>query len=102
MYFSMCDGEIVFGLMGIKGMGEGAAEAIVTEREKNGPYKDFMDLADRVNPRTSTRRCWKCWIKTGPSDKLGTNRGNLLANLEEATSYVEAMGKHQVRPGESL
>ena len=40
-------GEIRFGLSAIKGMGTPAAEAIVSEREQNGPYKDIFDFAER-------------------------------------------------------
>ena len=36
-------GAIRFGLAAIKGMGTAAAEAIIDEREKNGPYKDIFD-----------------------------------------------------------
>ena len=39
---------IVYGLAGVKGVGEGAANAIVEERENNGPYKGFMDFAMRL------------------------------------------------------
>lgn len=37
-------GEIRFGLSAIKGMGAPAADAIVAERLKNGPYKSIFDL----------------------------------------------------------
>lgn len=89
-YFDVVDGEIVFGLMGIKGMGEAAAEAIIREREKNGPYKDFMDLLDRVPSSDINKKVLEVLIKTGAFDKLGTNRATLLANMEEAVAYNEA------------
>lgn len=89
-YFDVVDGEIVFGLMGIKGMGEGAADAIVSEREKNGPYKDFMDMLDRVNPSDINKKVLEVLIKTGAFDRLGTNRATLLANMEAAIAYIEA------------
>ena len=41
--------QIRYGLMAIKGLGEAAADAIVEEREKNGPYRDIFDFAQRVN-----------------------------------------------------
>ena len=42
------ESAIVYGLAGVKGVGEGAANAIVEEREKNGPYKGFMDFTMRL------------------------------------------------------
>ena len=89
-YFDVVDGEIVFGLMGIKGMGEAAADAIIQEREKNGPYKDFMDMLNRVPSSDINKKVLEVLIKTGAFDKLGTNRATLLANMEEAMSYNEA------------
>ena len=47
--FDVVDGHIVFGLKGIKGMGEGAASAIVKEREANGPFKSFDDFISRIS-----------------------------------------------------
>ncbi len=48
--FTPVKGEkaIRYGLAGIKGVGASAADAIVEEREKNGPYKGFMDFCVRL------------------------------------------------------
>ncbi|MDR0541517.1 MAG: DNA polymerase III subunit alpha, partial [Dysgonamonadaceae bacterium] len=42
-------GNIRFGLGGIKGVGSTAVEAIIREREENGPFKGIFDFAERVN-----------------------------------------------------
>ncbi|RMF93194.1 MAG: DNA polymerase III subunit alpha, partial [Planctomycetota bacterium] len=42
--FAVQDGKILFGLSAIKGCGGAAAEALVAEREKNGPYTDIFDF----------------------------------------------------------
>jgi DNA polymerase-3 subunit alpha len=42
-------GNIRFGLGGVKGVGKGAVEAIVSEREKNGAFKSIFDFVERVN-----------------------------------------------------
>ena len=49
-------GDIRFGLGGIKGVGEGAAEAIISERDKNGKYKDIFDFLERVNLQSCNRK----------------------------------------------
>ncbi|MDE6043023.1 MAG: DNA polymerase III subunit alpha, partial [Muribaculaceae bacterium] len=41
-------GDIRFGLMAIKGVGEGVAKAIIAERDANGPYRDIYDVVERV------------------------------------------------------
>lgn len=103
--FDVVDGRIVFGLKGIKGMGEGAAQAIVKEREENGPYSNFMDFITRTGAlvekdeegREKTlvnKKAIEVLIKTGAFDHLkerdGTtlNRPTLLANMEQALDYV--------------
>ena len=103
--FDVVDGRIVFGLKGIKGMGEGAAQAIVKERVTNGPYKNFMDFITRTGSliekdedgREKTlvnKKAIEVLIKTGAFDNLkeadGTtlNRTTLLANMEAALDYV--------------
>ncbi|MCX8013998.1 MAG: DNA polymerase III subunit alpha, partial [Rectinema sp.] len=42
--FSVDSGQVVYGLLGIKGIGEGVATAIEEERRANGPYRDFISF----------------------------------------------------------
>ena len=49
-------GAIRFGLGGIKGVGEGAAEAIISEREKNGKYQGIFDFLERVNLQSCNKK----------------------------------------------
>ena len=72
--FDVIDGHIIFGLKGIKGMGEAAAALIVREREENGAYKSFMDFLQRVDLRTVTKKPLEVLIKTGAFDHLDKNR----------------------------
>jgi len=88
--FDVVDGRIVFGLMGIKGLGEAAAQEIVNKRKGDGPYRDFMDFLDRVDLKTINKRAIEVLIKTGAFDKLGKNRPTLLQNMERAVEYAEA------------
>ena len=61
------DGEKVIqqGLNSIKGVGSKAAFAIEQERIKNGPYKDFDDLVDRIEKRNLNSRVQKLLISSG-------------------------------------
>ena len=49
-------GDIRFGLGGVKGVGEGAVEAIISEREKNGKYIDIFDFVKRVNLQACNKK----------------------------------------------
>lgn len=87
-YFTVVNDHIVYGLLGIKGLGELAAELIVSEREKNGPYTSFMNLLDRVDLHTVNKRALDVLIQTGTFDKLGQFRSVLLTNLDRAVEYA--------------
>ncbi|MBQ9238623.1 MAG: DNA polymerase III subunit alpha, partial [Treponema sp.] len=87
--FDVVDGHIVFALCGIKGMGEKAAENIVTERQEHGVYQSFIDFLERVDLHTVNKRALEVLIKTGAFDSFGINRPTLFHNLENAVSYVE-------------
>ncbi len=87
--FDVVDGIIVYGLTGIKGLGEAAAEEIILQREKDGPYKSFMEFLERVDLHTVNKRAIDVLIRTGAYDKLGQNRPTLLSNLERAVEYVQ-------------
>lgn len=46
--FSIYDNNVLFGFSAITGIGERIAQEIVTEREKNGKYKNLQDLLSRT------------------------------------------------------
>ena len=49
-------GDIRFGMASVKGVGENAVSAIVTERNANGPYKSIFDFVQRVNLSACNRK----------------------------------------------
>ncbi|MDE5898796.1 MAG: DNA polymerase III subunit alpha [Treponemataceae bacterium] len=87
--FDVIGGHIVFGLRGLKGMGEEAAKSIVDERTENGPYAGFLDFLERTDFRKVGKKAVEILIKTGAFDKFGVNRPTLSANMEKAIAYVE-------------
>lgn len=63
--------NIRFGLGGVKGVGEGAVEAIVKEREKHGPFKDSFDFFERINLSVCNRKAVESLILAGAFDGFG-------------------------------
>jgi DNA polymerase III subunit alpha len=63
-------GEIRFGLGALKGVGEGAVENIVQEREENGPYKNFFDFMSRINLRAVNKRVIESLAMAGAFDSF--------------------------------
>jgi len=62
------DGRIRFGLAGIKGVGVSCVDAIVEEREKNGPYKDIFDFVQRINQGACNRKALESMALAGAFD----------------------------------
>ncbi len=67
-------GEIRFGLAAIKGMSEAATEAIIKEREKNGPYKDIWEVVERVPASAMNKKALECLALSGALDCFGITR----------------------------
>ncbi len=98
--FTAKDGRVVYGLRGIKHVGTGVVEAIVTEREEHGPYSSMVDVLNRLDLRQINRKVLEALIQCGAFDSLGEHRATLLLNLERATEYV-ASKKEAERYGQS-
>ncbi|MFH1319563.1 MAG: DNA polymerase III subunit alpha [Bacteroidota bacterium] len=60
--------EIRFGLGAVKGVGEGAVEAIVDERKENGGFRNIFDLTKRINLRAANKRCLESLVMAGAFD----------------------------------
>ena len=76
------DGEraIRYGLVGIRGVGEGISAEIVAERESGGPYKNLSDLLHRM-PQL-TKRTVEALIWAGATGSLGGHPAQHCANAE--------------------
>ncbi len=62
------NGDIRFGLAGIKGVGGAAIDEIVLEREKNGIFNTFFDFTKRVNLRSINKRNLEAMAYAGAFD----------------------------------
>ena len=92
-------GDIRFGLAAIKGVGEGAVNAIIAEREKNGPYKDIFDFAERCNYTAVNRKCFESIAMSGGFDSIiDFSRGKFLAvDEKDGSTFVEALVRYGSR-----
>jgi DNA polymerase-3 subunit alpha len=75
-------GVIPFGLSAVRNVGEGLVSLIIAERESSGPFTDFWDFCDRVDPAVLNKRTMESLIKAGAFDALGHERRGLLAVFE--------------------
>lgn len=91
--FSAHDGKVVFGLGGIKNVGDEAIREIIASRKADGPYASLYDLCRRVNGRKATRRVLESLIKGGACDCFGASRAAMLACLEIVMAKAQKAGK---------
>ena len=87
------EGRIIYGFGAIKGVGQSAIEAVLQERESNGPFKGLFDLCQRVDLRRVNKRVLEALAKGGAFDTFGSNRAAYLLNLEKALKSAEQFQK---------
>ncbi|HUB91499.1 MAG TPA: DNA polymerase III subunit alpha, partial [Dyella sp.] len=80
---------IRYGLGAIKGVGQGACEAIADECRKGGAYKDLADFCRRVDSTKLNRRVLEALILSGALDALAPNRASLMLQLPNAMKVAE-------------
>ncbi|MFO7875694.1 MAG: DNA polymerase III subunit alpha [Desulfovermiculus sp.] len=91
--FSVTDQGILFGLSGIKNVGDAAIFNLVQERDKNGPFKNLLDLCQRVNLRKVSKRVLESLIKSGAMDSFGCSRAALIAALDRVVAKAQKTHK---------
>jgi DNA polymerase III subunit alpha len=85
--FDVRDGSVVYALGALKGVGLEAMKHVVEIRDKNGPFSDLYDFAERVDPRHVNKKAFESLSKAGAFDCMDPNRAKvlesapLLANL---------------------
>ncbi len=94
-YFTVEAGKIVYGFLGIKGIGEGLARAIVAERSGGGRFESFIDFLERLGTTNLNRKSLECLVHSGCFDSLDCRRRELSLNLERMVEYVS--GKEEAR-----
>jgi DNA polymerase-3 subunit alpha len=76
------DATIPFGLSAVRNVGEGLVGLVISERDRNGPFVDFHDFCERVDPQVLNKRAVESLVKAGAFDSLGHERRGLLVALE--------------------
>lgn len=89
------DNTVLYGLGAIKGVGEGAIENIIEERQQNGQYKDLFDFCKRVDLRKVNKRVLEALVRGGAMDNIGPNRATILHNIETALRMADKHHKDQ-------
>ena len=76
--FTVAGENLRYGLVAIKGIGWGAINGLVAERESGGLFKSFEDFCRRMSGRELNRRAVENLIKAGAFDSMGYKRRALV------------------------
>jgi DNA polymerase-3 subunit alpha len=105
------EGQIRFGLGGLKGVGEAAIESLIAERTKGGTFKDPFDFIRRVNQRTVNKKTLESLIWAGGFDafpQLHRNQyfcipeGERECGLEKLVKYGNIVQAQEVNASNTL
>ncbi len=81
---------IRYALGAIKNVGSAAMEALVAEREANGPFADLTDFVSRIDTHQMNKRLLENLIRAGAFDSLGYNRRQLFDAAESILKHAAA------------
>ncbi len=91
--------KIRFGLAAIKNVGAEVTRAIIDERARNGPFKNFEDFLSRTQHKDVNKKSLESLVKSGAFDSLGIERNQALANMDDIVKFASAMRKGGTRTG---
>ncbi|MGI8794196.1 MAG: DNA polymerase III subunit alpha [Acidimicrobiales bacterium] len=93
--FTVTDGAIPFGLSAIRNVGEGLVSHILADRVENGPFVDFYDFCQRVDPQVLNKRTVESLIKAGAFDSLEHPRKGLCLVFEQIIDRTVARRREE-------
>jgi DNA polymerase-3 subunit alpha len=92
--FTVEDGQVRFGLAGVKNVGVGAIQDVLEARKK-GPFANFWDFLERVNLTKVNRKVLEALIQAGAFDSLTPQRARLMAGLEGVLDKAQTIKRLQ-------
>jgi len=100
--FKVFKDKIRFGLEAVKNVGENAINSIVAAREKFGKFTSIFQFCEEVDLRAVNKKALESLICAGAFDSVHKNRAQLLAGVELAMNYGQAVQKDKLKGQTSL
>ncbi|PJK05331.1 DNA polymerase III subunit alpha [Lysobacteraceae bacterium NML71-0210] len=95
MFEAMDERTLRYGLGAIKGVGQGACEAIVAARKSGGAFADLFDFCQRTASAKLNRRTLESLIFAGALDSLACNRPSLLLQVPEVMRATDQLARER-------
>ncbi len=93
---------IRYALAAVRNVGRAAMSELCAERDRNGPYKDLFDLAQRLNNQILNKRMLESLIRTGALDGLNPNRQQTFQAVEMLIKLAGAAAEERASNQSSL
>ena len=87
--FRAMNGKLFYGLGAIKNVGFEAITNIINEREKNGPFKTFVDFINRVNAKDVNKLQLEGLVKAGVFDEFDNDRSKILNSIPKIIQQIK-------------
>ena len=84
------NGEIRFGLGGIKGFGDNIVRAILADREENGAFADIYDFVERM-AGVVNRKAFESLLHSGAFDSFGINRKQFVLPCKSGDTFLDTL-----------
>ncbi len=94
--FTVVDGKIRFGLLGVKNVGEGAIDAIVKARTEKGVPDDIFSFINGLEISEVNKKAVESLIKAGALDCFDTNRAAHLAVYESLMESAQNSARRNI------
>ncbi|MBR1891365.1 MAG: DUF655 domain-containing protein, partial [Clostridia bacterium] len=94
-YFSVENKAVRIGLVAIKGVGKGAIDSIIEERERNGEYTSFENFVSRVDVKALNKRLVENLILAGAFDRFKVYRSQLMLVCGELIDMAVSLAKQR-------
>ena len=90
------NGEIRFGMGAIKGVGGGAVESILKEREESGAFTSVFDFIERIDLRAVNKKCIENLVLAGALDGFSTfHRAQYFAEMDTSGgTFIDHLHKY--------
>ena len=86
------EGNIRFGMGGIKGVGEGVINAVIAERRKGGPFTSIFDFVERMPLGMINRKVAECLVYSGAFDGFTEiSRPQYFHEMSKDETYLDAL-----------
>lgn len=90
------EGDVLYGLGAIKGVGQAAIESLVENREKKGIFTDLFDFCQRFGTRKINRKTLEALIRAGSMDTFQVDRATLMASVDAALKTAEQNSRAKI------